>query len=349
MSNVSDSFVPCGSPAVPVSRVRGEGPDVGPMLSWLKSGGPIREDGAVLSWINSAHPGYDYPEIAGLALRLLSIEGRSMFLCDRIAAALSSKVSPWGGTGKEGREYAFDSAMVLGGLLTLASKKGAITTDPELLSRLFNFECDCVRRKVAMTDCSASARDHWSVRYGAHLLKLSFTLREYPEIGGAPPQSELLEVLTCDVLSLFDGRRFRTQAGSRWTYLHSHCYALEGLLGLGEERSATAQAALCAGAAWLAELQTANGGIPAWHDGRQASGNARTDATAQALRIWCAVDRINFSQPIGRALHFLRMLQSPQGGLFYEPGSQDVNTWATVFAIQGMEWAREGPRPAELV
>jgi hypothetical protein len=30
------------------------------------------------------------------------------------------------------------------------------------------------------------------------------------------------------------------------------------------------------------------------------------------------------------------------GGLRYEPGSDDVNTWATIFAIQAFRWAEQG-------
>ena len=44
--------------------------------AWLRSPDVITVDGAVMSWVNPAHPGYSYPEIAGYMLSDLAFRGR---------------------------------------------------------------------------------------------------------------------------------------------------------------------------------------------------------------------------------------------------------------------------------
>ena len=51
-----------------------------------------------------------------------------------------------------------------------------------------------------------------------------------------------------------------------------------------------------------------------------------------AARIWACTDAVKYAGAIERAHAFLATLQTPSGGLRYRPGSDDVNTWATIFA-----------------
>lgn len=44
------------------------------MLDWLAGPEVVRDDGAVVSWHNPAHPGYPYPEAAGLVLSVLALQ-----------------------------------------------------------------------------------------------------------------------------------------------------------------------------------------------------------------------------------------------------------------------------------
>ncbi len=95
-------------------------------------------------------------------------------------------------------------------------------------------------------------------------------------------------------------------------------------------------------ARWLAEIQTSEGGLRAFHDGRDAFGTLHTDATAQAVRIWSLVDATAYQEQIARGLGFLAEMTTPVGGLRYEPGSDDVNTWTTIFGLQALQWSYEG-------
>jgi hypothetical protein len=178
---------------------------------------------------------------------------------------------------------------------------------------------------------------------------MTIALREFEGRGTERTDNTLLESLWRDVFCLFDEGRFRAYSQTDLTYLHSHCYALEGLIGLGASRDSDGQFALEEGAVFLEKVQAPEGGIQGWHDGRRVFGSLRADATAQAVRIWSVVDKAAFAVPIRRAVRFLGSLQAPEGGLYYEPGSRDINTWATVFAAQASLWIRYGAQPMDLV
>jgi hypothetical protein len=314
------------------------------MLDWLTAV-PVLPDGGVLSWSNSRHSGFRYPEAAALLLRLLTFYApEQIALRDRLALALVSDVSLAGGIGKAGREYAFDAAMALAALVA-HRQRGGQGVDSEVLARLFGFIKQCVEGKRAVVVAENRPAGCWSLSYGSHLLKLIVALRAYQAAGGPPACAEVMERLLGDQLPLWDGVRFRVSENSHLSYLHAHCYALEGLLLLGANQMRAVERS----ADWLCQVQTAEGGLCAWHDGEHAFGPCRADATAQAVRIWCCLDRLGYAAPITRGLRFLRELQAPSGGLRYEPANDDINTWATIFAAQASRWAREGVRLAELV
>src|SRR5262249_7852760 len=148
----------------------------------------------------------------------------------------------------------------------------------------------------------------------------------------------LARALAADLLALHAQGRFRIHHNSQESYLHASCYAVEGLLCLERTALAPVGPLIRQCAVWLAGVRDFGGGCPAWHDGRSSYGPLRADVTAQAVRIWSCVDRARFRQPIRRALRFLVRLKTAEGGLAYEPGSGDVNTWATIFAVQAVLW-----------
>jgi nucleoside-diphosphate-sugar epimerase len=321
------------------------------MLAWLTSEEVVSEDGGVVSWVNQDHPGHRYPEVAGLLLSLLAGEGPACAeVRDRIVRGLAADLSAAGGLGKEGRDYAFDTAMVLDGLLRHEASGGR-PADSGLARRLFGFLVRCLSVQSAIdpaTGAQAGAT-RWSLSYGCHLLKIANPVLTYHEQEPDRRCPGLVDSLLGTLLPLYERGRFRTHDGSDATYLHAHCYAVEGLLGL-EARGAAKVASLIVGAAdWLAKVQAPNGGFRAWHDGTDAIGEFRTDATAQAVRVWACVDCKAFAGPIARALEFLNGMQVTGGGLRYGPGIDDVNTWATLFAVQAACWAHTGGDPSAIV
>jgi hypothetical protein len=312
------------------------------MLGWLVSPSVVGSDGRVISWSNPRHRGYPYPEIAGYLLSLLALEGDSTLeIRDRIARHLVGDISSAGGVGRDGIDYAFDSAMALAGLIAHESAGGTLP-DARSVDRLFDFVSANLAARRAGTSLSPAAPDHWSVSYGCHLLKAVIALCAYDERYPTSTTRALVDRLVSELSRLYDNGRFRVNAGSSLTYLHSCCYAVEGLLVLQGRHRGEYGDLIRGSAQWLSEIQSSGGGLHAFHDGRNAFGSLHTDATAQAVRIWSLVDATVFREQIDRGVDFLAEMATPVGGLRYEPGSDDVNTWATIFGLQAVRWSGEG-------
>lgn len=313
------------------------------MKAWLTSPSVLLSDGSVMSWSNPSHEGYAYPEIAGLLLSWLSSDtSDTRSIRPKVAERLALSIGSNGGIVRWGQQYVFDSAMVLSGLLAHRRAGGCV---PEGLSeRLYGFICE---QLTARRGIASQTNDplHWSNSYGCHLLKTAMAVSEYSTADRATHRrtSMLVEQILGDLRQLQDASgRFRIHEGSYRTYLHAHCYATEGLLYLDAiGGSPGLRPSLEKSADWLARVQDPSGGLRAWHDGVSGEGNLHTDCSAQAIRIWVLVNPDRYWRNIERGLEFLSTMSTPSGGLRYEPGSEDVNTWATIFGIQALQWALE--------
>jgi len=310
-------------------------------VEWLQSAPVVRSDGRVISWVNPERPGYPYPEIAGYLLSLLSWEGSSTAETrDRIASGLAADMSVRGGVGRWGIDYAFDAGMALTGLLR-HEQIGGCLPEPAMADRLYDFVVRCVAARSAYVGESDTDPSHWSVSYGCHLLKLTIPLTAYEEARSLLGPSDWVRQLVADLVPLYDEGRFRVNELSGETYTHAHCYAVEGLLTLDGRGLGGFRPVIEGAADWLARVQLEDGGLPSRHDGDHALAGAHTDCTAQALRIWSLVDRQGYSPQISRAAGFLHEME--KGGAFrYRPDSDDMNTWATMFAVQALRWADGG-------
>lgn len=320
------------------------------MLAWLRSKA-TQPDGHVLSWVNAAHPGYHYPEVAGLLLTLLATrEAAPSVTRTRIASQLARGLAPSGAVGRGGIDYAFDSAMALRGLHAHLGAGGALDADPapteSVTERLFSFIADCVARRSALGAGDEVSGPRWSTSYGCHLLKMTHALGAHGRLAGARSAEILSNELLVTFRPLARAGRFVIHEGSEKSYVHAACYALEGLLAL-REVDGTRQL-LMDGARWLASLQRPDGALPAWHDGVCPRGPWPTDVVAQSVRLWAAMDPVRFAPEIHRGLRRLAELQAPCGGLRYLEGSNDINSWATIFAVQAVTWAEDGATPNTL-
>jgi hypothetical protein len=338
------------------------------MLSWLTGPDLEASDGHCLSWSNPAGTGYSYPEISGLLLHLLSRSETAIGRREQLRRALIGERAKGTAIRRGGQSYTFDTAMVVGGMLAHAqaglhvSPGGGPAGSPAGQAdgaELDGAELDdAVRGWVTVLIGAVGHRNpfaedtgpgqltastSWSRAFGAHQAKVCGALLDAERL--LSPLPDLCEaVAACaaaalDVLG--DDGRFRIHAASPMTYVHSHCYAVEGLLMLAAAGARGVSEEAAAGAEWLAAAQQPEGGLRAWHDGSTASGPPRADATAQAIRIWTLVDRGRFADETARAWAFLAGLQAPAAGLRYEAGSADVNAWATIFAVQALSWSAD--------
>ena len=95
-------------------------------MRWLTTE-PVKNNGAVLSWVNPDHPGYPYPEAAGLWLTLTSQRApHRLRQRNLVATNLVRRISNAGGLGRDEREYIFDTAIALQGLLAHKRAGGSL-------------------------------------------------------------------------------------------------------------------------------------------------------------------------------------------------------------------------------
>ena len=315
-------------------------PDRAALLRWLGSDAVVSPHGEVWSWHNPEHPGYLYPEAGGLWLALMAREPETPpTALDRVAAWLGEGEQR-GTIGRDGTSYLFDRGMVLAGRLAWARRRGtdAMTEHDTVLAILDDLE--------AQHPTSPPLHgERWSRRFGPHLLKLALPLSTWAERHETRPSRalDLSMMLTTLGPTLDDGRVLTTRPEEP-TYLHAHCYAAEGLWRLSttlpDPLAHEARALAERAASWLASVQRPDGGLPPWHDGERGWGSAPADVAAQAVRLWCGLDRTRHRDAIDRALAFLGRLSRPGGGMRYHEHSDDQNTWATLFTVQALDFAR---------
>lgn len=296
---------------------------------WL-SHAPLGDDGVVCSWVNTAHPGYAYPEAAGLWLRFAAWQGLPGSRIEPVRSRLRRDVVD-GMVGRGGTLYAFDTAVALGGLVASG------TVGPVERAMFEAVVASLEGRRAVRGEAPV---DRWSTQWTPHMLKVIAPLRLYARATGDPRARGAAERLLEDFIA--NGKVEAWLQGDFYT--HACCYALEGWLvaqawGLGEWSDELGRYAR-----ELARLQREDGLLPAFRSG----GASRADATAQAIRLWSVLGRERYAESIAKGLSALAGLDAGGGGLRYETGSDDVNTWATVFALQAEAWAAGVPDVGEL-
>jgi hypothetical protein len=338
------------------------------LVRWLASSDLDTASGHCLSWWNPGHAGYAYPEISGLLLRLLRLADVAPARQQSLQDALLGGYVPGQAVQRGGQGYTFDTAMALAGLLATAQPTDLTGTGGGDAPRAELGRTELDHTELGHTELGRAALGwtsllitaaqradpapcqpnpgrpaadtRWSMAFGAHQAKVCGALLDAERVLGPRPglKDAITTFATAALAVQEDDGRFRIHAASPLTYAHSHCYAVEGLLMHAAARGGANLQEAAAGAAWLAAAQQPDGSLRAWHDGRTAHGPARADATAQALRIWVLVDHDRFAGHAARARGFLAGLCAPPRGLRYEPGSDDVNAWATIFAAQALTW-----------
>lgn len=315
-------------------------PDPAAMRHWLVRDA-LCADGAIVSWVNPAHPGYPYPEAAGLFLSTMSSSpgaatGDAATL-DRVAGWLCRTIGTDGGVGRNGTSYLFDSAVVLAGLLRYRDAGGRVGGDG-VVRRLGAFVHEQIACGAAVSPRSAEADGRWSTQFGAHLVKCLHGLHLYARAFGDPLPAHL-------VTALID----RSGHQPSPVYVHPFCYEQEGHAVVQRYGLASLLEPIDGALDWLAALQQPDGGILAFANGMDGFGEARCDSTAQAVRLWLLRDRTRYSDAIVRALGFLAACQTDAGGIRYSPDSIDVCSWATMFTVQAVEWFQGQPNLDELL
>jgi len=320
-------------------------------VDWLLDG-PVRlDDGMLAAWTEGGEPAHTYEEPTGYLLTLLCYlhrmtgDARYESEAARTVAALTRTLGSREGCGRDGVLYLFDTAVCLRALTRYfamfpsAHASRSSSSSHALARRLRRTATSFIDGRLACEPAPAGAgAGRWSVLFGAHQLK---ALANLAMSGGSGSWDGLRDEL---LASWFEEGRFMADAGRDRVYLHAHCYAVEGLLGLPDHpRRVVAQAV-----EFLAQVQDPCGGIPRWWPA-DPDGELAADATAQAMRLWLLLDPTRFAANISLASGFLRSLQGPSGGICYTRERAHENGWATIFAVQARIWQDAAPDPAWLV
>jgi len=326
---------------------QGRSPSAPRALAWLFDSELCDARGRVLSWLNQRNPGYVYPEIMGYYASLCADQARRpggarwLDRGRRVGRALVAELSPAGGLGRAGIDYSFDTGIGLCGLARVDQLGGHGEFRPAI-ARMRDFLVKSLEQRVVAWKGGSPVTDDtsWSLSFGASALKTGIALDMAADVLGDPAARELAGRVAREVLAgCLRGGRICINPQRDWVYAHAHCYALEGLCALSARGLADASP-IAPASAWLASVQNTDGSITNYHGRSDAKLGKQGDATSQAVRIWCAVDRAGFAPNIVRGLDFLAGLQTPEGGLRYAADSDDVNSWVTMFAAQACQWAQ---------
>ncbi len=309
---------------------------------WLAQPALHCDDGQILSWLNPAHPGYPYPEASALWLSWAAWRHEQRLpapprqAARRAAAWLHAQLSGPGAIGRQGRSYAFDTGLAVHALVRAARTPGLIGLDrSDLPSLSAGLDAFLDADQPALPGARGAAR--WSERWGGHMVRAAaLVLQAGLWLDHPPTQQRARRMLA---------RAVRIQPDQP-CYLHALAYQAEGDLLLTSLGVAGLHQHVPHAAQRLAQLQRPDGLLPGWSD---RPDSARCDTTAQAVRLWAATDPERFADAIAAALAALARCQQPEGGLPYEPGGLDMNTWAGLFADQAARWATHGADPASLL
>lgn len=309
------------------------------MAEWLASPAVVSADGDVRSWHNARQDGFAYPEAAAWWLGWASWRrdrgeaAPDASVVRKVADRLTTRLHEDRGIGKDGRTYLFDTCVAARGLARVAADARLAWQNPGWTAAVTS----ALRAFLDNDSCVAPTvgdPERWSQQWGAHLERAAALLDEAALLSDRRAWQ--------DEANRLRERRAALGPSTLPEYLHARLYAAEGTRAREEARGGPDSGLARRVAEELARRQRPGGGLPAWMHG---GGAERADVTAQALRLWAAIGGTRWAAPARGALAWLATTQRDDGAFAYESGSDDANTWATLFADQAVAWALQGPEP----
>ena len=317
------------------------------IIHWLSHSDIRNKSGAVYSWLNPQHKGYIYPEIIGYYIKLFSylysIEKNNEFKELAVSSAdyISSILSKNGSISKSSVEYVFDTGICLSGMLSLDKTNLLKENHRRSINAMAQFIKNSLSKKIPSFKDGKPFIDNsrWSLSYGSLLIKTAISLIEYGKYSNDSKYSDFAERIVNEIIDkTLKGDRFSINEFQNETYAHQHCYATEGLCFLYVNGYKQYSNIIQKSAQWLSSIQNNDGSVNNWHYKDDVKKEKQGDATAQSIRIWLFKDKVKYKNNINKAISFLKTLQSPEGGLYYNNNSKDVNSGVSMFALQVLYW-----------
>ena len=353
--------------------------------NWISDSGIQETNGGFYAWYDCEKERYSflYPETTGYAIQLLvklyKKTGETSFLrkatragnwllniqksdgsfCCKYFGESSSK-------NYDGSFYVFDAGIILSGLLDLFET----TSNMRYLEssiKISNLILKLQNRDgsfIAGYDPNGGVMNvhNWSQTKACHHLKVLLPLLKLHKITKNDRYVHTARRLLDWGLSLQESSgRFITFFGSKETYSHAHCYAVEGLLVSSQFFDSVVNPPISEhvilAAKWLSNMQNKDGSIWNWYNSDREKTKV-SDAVSQMLRILIilrkgllGVKQNRFNSHIKRGFRFLEEMQCKNrdnrafGGIHYGKINgekvQHVNTCATLFAIHAALLERE--------
>jgi len=308
------------------------------MIEWLVAE-PIRlPSGAYLAWVGGDGTEFTYPETAAIAIRLACWWADSTGDPDillRIIPTLSfleESVTAEGAVHHRECDWLFDSLLALSAFEG-ARRAGVSYSSTKVITRLVQGSTRMLTEGTAVRPVKEA---RWSSCFGPHLLKPA-ALVLAQEMGDETLRSAIRQVLP-ELISYQNGEGAFKYPGESRTYLHAHCYALEGLAILGTESQR-----LKDGLSYLRTHRRPDGGLGRWAG---TPSPLAADVTAQAGRLFLMSGEQDLALAASAALAPLR---TASGALRYHSDSDHENSWSTAFAAQLDHGLSRGLSPFDLV
>ena len=307
------------------------------------------------AWLENTGPSFLYQESTAYLLSLLTDLYRQTrdpcfeMEARRTAQSLAASIQAEKGCGRNNRRYLFDSAICLRSFMDFCEIfPGAKDLLPgSIIEQTRQQALELLNAHAACHPANGNGdRGHWSREFSVHLFK-AFSLL-YPALQKPRLLSDLDSQIQRMIKERYRDGLFFVNPDRTQAYLHSHCYAVEGLLMLNGRMGEFCEGVVRQAAEKLAWLQTDDGGILNWWPAREEA-RQTTDVAAQAVRIWQCVDPAAYSDNIIEGLRFLEAMSDPGGGVRYCRDVRHLNSWATIFTIQALIWQETGTEVRWLV
>lgn len=332
--------------------------------------------GGFRAWIvsDSKEYSYTYPEITGYALSLLSILYQDKNYNDKqillslqaaqqylIKNCLNDELGNFAlqdiSNGTPGRTYTFDVGIILKGLLhSNEILKDSKVTD--ICIQLANWIMHMKNENGMfytfhdrVLNKKAYSQERWSLQSGSFLYKLAIPFVELYKIESDVKYLQCMYDCLDIVLQKQDeSGRFITDKIENSTFLHAHCYTLEGLLAIKAVRDDVyVNSAIERGIAWLVEVYSKHRYIPSVvYENGCVLNEQRSDIVAQVLLL-ISVNGNNdkIKEELLNILYAFQAKWGDQckGGLYFHnvtdnksmPNKQNhINTWSTIAAIHSL-------------
>ncbi|MGR3278807.1 hypothetical protein ACSYAD_27435 [Acaryochloris marina NIES-2412] len=328
------------------------------LIDFLLHSQLVNKEGEILSWLNHNKPGYIYPEIMGYYISLFSwLKENNNQQVSLTVDRLQEHIHLSGGIGRGDILYVFDTCIAISGLLAYESYSNTYI-NPNILARMTNFIYENLSNELIAFSYKNSKiiPSKWSTKFGASTLKTCISLIKIAEKYHDYKLHNLALELADKIVNrfFFEGAFFINEE-ENITYTHAHCYALEGLLFLTSKGYSQYLDILRAGADKLKEWQQKDGSIFNWYFPKNHPQKIYykpikvSDANAQSIRIWLAVDKQKYAPQIHQSFNYLLKLISPESGVFYTIEGHDINSWSTIFLVQAIQWYLFGLKSVDII